>query len=358
MSNTTAECGQQPAFSRHKECPMVAHDASQKMLFSHRQMVAGLLELGVGQDWVRQLDLSSLRPVPASHVSKNLLKRRGDLAWRARLPGGPVYILLEFQSRSDPSMPIRFPGYAGLLWQRLHRQKRRPKNRSAPPVFCLVLYNGDGRWTAPLETGELFKSIPEDLKPYQVRMRYFVVDVQRFEERSLKGRKNAFACLLRLERSRSLEEVDRVVKDLINWFGGEKHQALRQDMAIWLLHVLWPSRFPGLPVPDSVEDLAEMRSLLAERAKKWPQQWMEEGRKKGRRQGRRQGRREGRREGRQEALARLLLLQLEQKFEALPEKRRRQIVAADADTLLGWAGRVLTAESLEQVFNGHFSRGG
>ncbi len=39
---------------------MVAHDLSQQMLFSHRQMMAGLLELGVDQDWVRELDLSSL----------------------------------------------------------------------------------------------------------------------------------------------------------------------------------------------------------------------------------------------------------------------------------------------------------
>ena len=44
-----------------------------------------------------------------------LLKRRGDVVWKAQLPSGPVYILLEFQSRVDQSMPIRFPGYGGLL---------------------------------------------------------------------------------------------------------------------------------------------------------------------------------------------------------------------------------------------------
>ena len=158
-----------------------------------------------------------------------------------------------------------------------------------------------------------------------------------------------------------MEEVERVVEDLMEWFPGEKHQALRQDMGTWLLHVLLPSRFPGLAVPHSVEDLAEMRSLLAERAKNWPRQWMEEGRKKGRQEGHqegvREGRQEGRREGRKEGQARQLLLQLEQKFGDLPEKRRREVAAADADTLLAWAGQVLTSESLDQVFNGHFSPG-
>ncbi len=55
-----------------------------------------------------------------------------------------------------------------------------------------------------------------------------------------------------LDPSRSLGEVEGVVQDLMQWFGGEEHQALRQDMAIWLLHVLLPSHFPGLPVPDSL----------------------------------------------------------------------------------------------------------
>ncbi|MEE8585734.1 MAG: hypothetical protein V3T83_12885, partial [Acidobacteriota bacterium] len=41
---------------------------------------------------------------------------------------------------------------------------------------------------------------------------------------------------------------------------------------------------------------------------------------------------------------------LEQKFGALPEKRLQQVAAADADTLLAWAGQVLTSESLDQVF--------
>lgn len=76
-----------------------------------------------------------------------------------------------------------------------------------------------------------------------------------------------------------------------------------------------------------------MKSLLAERAKKWPQQWMEKGRREGQ--------------------ARQLLMLLEQKFGTVPRGRRQEVAAADADDLLEWTRRILSAESLEHVFNGH-----
>ena len=45
----------------------------------------------------------------------------------------------------------------------------------------------------------------------------------------------------------------------------------------------------------------------------------------------------------------ILLRLLQLKFGAVPEAARRRIESADAQTLLAWSERVLTAESLEQV---------
>ena len=94
---------------------MPLHDASHKLLFSHPQMVAGLLELGVEEEWVGEADLSSLKLVPASYVSRDLIKRRGDMVWRLDYRGGPMYLLLEFQSSVDHWMAVRFSTYAGLF---------------------------------------------------------------------------------------------------------------------------------------------------------------------------------------------------------------------------------------------------
>jgi hypothetical protein len=83
---------------------------------------------------------------------------------------------------------------------------------------------------------------------------------------------------------------------------------------------------------------AEIMSSFAER---FIQQGLE--------QGLQQGKQEGIQEGRQEGEAMILLRLLQLKFGAVPEVARRRIESADAQTLLAWSERVLTAENIEQV---------
>ena len=66
--------------------------------------------------------------------------------------------------------------------------------------------------------------------------------------------------------------------------------------------------------------------------------------------GRQQGREEGRQEGRQEGQKLLLVRLLEHKFGTLSKKAQARLNKADAETLLVWGERILTAPSLEAVF--------
>ena len=69
----------------------------------------------------------------------------------------------------------------------------------------------------------------------------------------------------------------------------------------------------------------------------------------GLKQGKQEGIQEGREEGRQQGEASMLLRLLQLKFGDVPEAVRQKIERADAQTLLAWSERVLTAASLEQV---------
>ena len=72
---------------------------------------------------------------------------------------------------------------------------------------------------------------------------------------------------------------------------------------------------------------------------------------KGRQEGRQEGRKEGRKEGRQEGEAQMLLRLLRLKFGVLPEEVQRRIESAEADALLALSERVLTANSIDEVFH-------
>ena len=70
-------------------------------------------------------------------------------------------------------------------------------------------------------------------------------------------------------------------------------------------------------------------------------------------QGIQRGKEEGKEEGKQEGEAVMLLRLLQLKFGDVPTAIRQEIERADAQTLLQWSERVLTATRIEQVIGGN-----
>lgn len=64
--------------------PMGEYDHSYKYLFSHARMVEDLLKGFVREEWVTQLDFSTLEKVNSSYVSDALQERQDDIVWRIR----------------------------------------------------------------------------------------------------------------------------------------------------------------------------------------------------------------------------------------------------------------------------------
>jgi len=71
---------------------------------------------------------------------------------------------------------------------------------------------------------------------------------------------------------------------------------------------------------------------------------------KGLEQGRQEGRQEGRQVGRKEGEAAILLRLIALKFGSPTEEVRARIEEADADMLLDWSARILTAERVDDIF--------
>src|SRR5215208_1367947 len=365
---------------------MADHDHSYKLLFSHTAMVADLLRDFVHEDWVRELDFSTLERVEGSFVTHELHERESDIIWRVRWGGERwlyVYLLLEFQSTVDPWMALRVLVYTGLLWQSLARDGELSASGRLPPVLPLVLYNGERPWGAALEVGGLIEPVPGGLERYRPQLRYFLLDQSRLAEEELAPRRNLAAALFRLEKSREVADVDRVLSNLVEWLRSPEESSLRQAFAVWVVKVL-SSRLPEVGLPQ-VTDLMEVRTVLAERVTEWTRQWkqeayqegreqgLEDGREQGREQGReegleqgreqgleqgrdqgrQEGRQEGREEGREETLERLrgvLLQELEAHFGPLSEKVRDKAAALHSiEEIAGLIARAATTPSLDAL---------
>ncbi len=318
---------------------MAEHDNAYKFLFSHARMVEDLLKGFVREQWVGQLDFATLEKVNGSYVSDDLRGREDDVIWRVRWGEEwlYVYLLLEFQSSVDQWMAVRIMTYVGLLYQDLVRTGQIDSAAKLPPVLPVVLYNGEASWNAATDIGLLVQDIPGGLGRYRPRLRYLLLAERDFRDEDLESLNNLVAALFRLENSRNPEQLLQVVTSLLQWLGEPGQDSLRRAFTVWFGRVLFPAHFAEENQP-AIEELHEVKTMLAERVKEWNRQSMEKGMQKGLQQGLRQGARQ------------ILVRQLETKFGTIPNEIAHRLEQADEEQIMQWSERILTADSLGDVF--------
>ena len=291
-----------------------AHDQSYKLLFSHKKMVIDLLQGFVKQDWISQLDFSTLEKVSGSYVTDDLRDREDDLIWRVRFNDQwlYVYLLLEFQSTVDKYMAVRIMIYIGLLYQDLLKQeaeltrshKNQPDNEAAqnsrlsankklPPVLPIVLYNGEPQWTASTQIADLIEPVPGKLRDYCPQLQCLLLDENQIVKDpnwspELDNIVNSF---FGVEKNRGSDDFIRALGLMAQLLHGPENASLRRSFVVWLKRVFLPRQQLGLNLDElnAINDLDEVHAMLSERIKKWPDEWMEKGMQKGIEQGIEQG---------------------------------------------------------------------
>ncbi len=229
-------------------------------------------------------------------------------------------------------MAIRVLAYIMLLYEDLIRKKRLTRFGKLPPVVPIVLYNGDRRWTAPLQVSELIESIP-GFRRHLPSFEYRVIDEGHLPREQLEPLDSPVAGVFQLEQSSGLEEIRRIIDSLIEVLDDPELSELRRDMTTFVRRSIQQARIPGEEIPE-LQDLQEARIMLAERAASWPREWMAEGYQK------------GCLEGQRIALADLA----REKFGSLEPRHADLIAEASQDQLRRWLKSILTATTPAEVF--------
>jgi hypothetical protein len=311
------------------------HDAGYKSLFSHPEMVEDLIRGFVHEDWVRDLDFSTLKKVPGNYVTPNRSTRESDAVWKLRWKGDRVlyiYLLMEFQSTVDPSMALRMMVYLGLFYQDLLKRGETTSSGKLPPVLPLVLYNGYAPWGAAREISELIEEVPGGLERYRPQLRYCLLDEMRMADSELASLRNLAAAVFRLEKSFDTEAMEPVLEAASEWLRAPGLEELRKSFTEWVLKILLPSRIRGVRFPDTL-DLEEVKSMLAETGYRWSDRWEQEGIEKSLQKARG-----------------VLLRDLERRFGPLPEDFRQWVEAvASIEELTELSIRAGAASSLADL---------
>ena len=313
------------------------HDSSYKYLFSNPELVRDLVMGFIPDAWLQSLDYSTLEKIPSSYVSDDFKQREDDVVWRVKVGEDWVYLylLIEFQSSVDKYMALRMMVYIGLLYQDLIKRGEVLADGRLPPILPIVLYNGNQKWTAATNIADLIPEAPGMMSQFKPALQYLLIDENNYTDTELASLNNLVAAVFRLEHANSPSDVSDLVKLLIDWLADRPD--LRTMFAHWLRATLMRKPEYGIVMPQ-VDDLQEIRVMLADKLEVWAKAYIEEGKQ--------EGKQEGRQEGEMLVLQRLLA----RRFGVLNSNVISLISNAPLEDIEIWVDRVLDAETLDDIF--------
>lgn len=181
------------------------------------------------------------------------------------------YIMLEFQRKTDKLMVLRIAEYNTLLIRALHKAKLITLDGYVPPIIPIVIFMGEGNWTARTSVQECRPQFSPAMEEYQLQQKYILLQAKRITV----GSQTSLAELLFAICDSKPDQVEHLAKKLETLLKGEEYDNLRQlFMEMINCAILQPA---GIEPVDSTINFQEANEMFAARAKKWRQEVLNEG---------------------------------------------------------------------------------
>jgi hypothetical protein len=313
------------------------HDALFRAAFESPRHAARLLGCLLPAELLGVVALDSLELQASEGRGRELETYRTDLLFRANVAGSPGYIcfLVEHQSATDLSMPLRVLGYQARTLERYWRaQPREP----LPPIIAVVISHDPKGWRGPRELVELLSESARQhaaVRRLMPNVRYIVDDLAHLSDAELRARAlGAFPALV-LWALRDARTPGQILRTFDHWADAltDTANAPHGRDALKQLFLYISTVAKKLTFDELTRRVAKLAPAAEEAIMTIAEQLRKEGLKQGLEQGRRQ------------ALEKLMVL----KFGPLSEAVAVRIRGADAGVVERWLERILVANTAEEA---------
>lgn len=268
------------------------HDSGYKKLFSNKRIFRQLIETFVTEKWVQDLDFDTCEMIDKSFVADHYKETESDIIYKIKLVQKDFFIiiLLEFQSGVERFMSLRILNYITNFYMDYLQSNKGVKK--LPPIFPILLYNGNRKWTAPESIVELIDG--EDfLGKYGLQFRYFKIDENAFSLEKLLKIKNLVSTLFLAEAH---YDIEMLKNEFLNLYDIEEDKTAISLLLNWFLQLREHGRIASQDyekLERVYQSKEEVKQMLITAIEKEKQAIFDEGRKEGRKEGKREGKREG-----------------------------------------------------------------
>lgn len=238
------------------------HDKSYKDLFSNKELLVKLIQNFIETPWGKEIIEDNMELVNKSYILSDYEELESDIVYKTTIHNKEVifYILLEFQSYVDYSMPIRLFLYISEIWREVLKNTKKIEAKSKefklPAIVPIVLYNGEYKWTVEKK----FKNVINQSELFGnniIDFEYILIDINKYEKEELMELKDIVSAVFLLDQKVDVEEFISRVKDIAIHFNSlteEQKMILRRWLRMTLNEELKDK------LGESIEDI-----LIAEK---------------------------------------------------------------------------------------------
>lgn len=205
-----------------------------------------------------------------------------------------LYILLEFQSSRDKTMPLRMLHYTASFYHHLLKEKKLNLNKNKlPPVFPIVLYSGDKKWQIATEIQKLIQPVPAFMKPFLPQQKYFLIEEQSYSFEDLEEINSPLSGTLAVKKTKASTDIERAINLLVKAaLQSPDFERIQRIVVRWFKQHLKASKIDiNLEHINELEEINTMSKTLKDYL-------MEEGREEGLKEGLEKGIEKGIEKGR------------------------------------------------------------
>lgn len=247
------------------------HDAMNKAIFAHAEVLESFLRHYVDEDFIKDLDLTHFEPLPTEFVTEALRKRYSDCIRKIRWKGQEAYLLLilEFQSTKDVWIPVRILAYTALLWLDLIKKGIVSREGGLPPVFPIVIHSGSEKWNDPLSVQALLAPHAKALLKFQPQNLALLIEEKVIKDELLDKNSDFYALYLQLKRAKTPMAMRDAIRKYRAVLSKPAHRELLKTI-LAILETLYRSLNPDAGGTNvRFESLEEAVTMLNNAATNW-----------------------------------------------------------------------------------------
>jgi predicted transposase/invertase (TIGR01784 family) len=264
------------------------HDKGYKKLFKNKSIFQQLLETFVPEAWIKELDFNTCESLDKSFISDHYKETASDIIYKVKRNrrNSFVVILMEFKSTVERFITLHLANYITNFY--MDYVESTPNVKLLPPVFPILLYNGDKEWTAPTKISEVIDD-SQLLGKYALNFEYFAIPINKYDREYLLKIKNVVSILFLAEAHYDAELLEQLFLEV---FEREADKGPISLLLNWFVQLSKHGKIPEEDV-DELERIytskEEVRQMLITALKKEKQEIFDQGKREGEREGKREG---------------------------------------------------------------------